>query len=594
MCRPSTRLSLPALLFWAVSISSIAPIGTGRDFRYGQFLHADAGGPYEIVDWDDDGSEYVNLDASKSMAASGVPKISNYIWTYSLKGDSAGPESASPKLSMRLTPGIFWLRLTVKNEWNHSATADTYVELREPLSEEMKPPEVTSISPESGPLSGGYSVRIFGNRFHHNPTVYFGEQRAHSRVVSDTEILAISPYPGFSYTSTFVENVTVNSGFGNGTDYVQYTYDSNFEVPVNFTYSEVKMKASNGSVVHFSHKFITSVKIGPDGMYYMGSQDGYLFKFSLDYQTHLVTRICNSTQIGSGRVVLGINFHPHEWNTPRLYVSSNLLKWKRYGSGDWKNGRVEVWDSVPTEQCMSFSHTAVSGLPVSNQLHGVEAIEFMNNGDMLISVAGTTNAGVNRPGDELGNIPESPLSGAIIRAKLSFGQNFDGRVEYNETVDLNSTSVLIGNDGRENVQVYASGLRNVFAMVRHSNGKLYGLDNGPNIQSGWIATGCGDTIEVHAEYIDKLLLIKEGEHYGHPNWNRGTDDARQCKYIRRNSTYNPTNNSSESFGVEPGNDIDLETKRPLIYLESAVNGIIEYTADRFRGKLRRDLVLKAI
>jgi len=42
------------------------------------------------------------------------------------------------------------------------------------------------------------------------------------------------------------------------------------------------------------------------------------------------------------------------------------------------------------------------------------------------------------------------------------------------------------------VEVFASGERNPFGICLHSNGYLYGTDNGPNIGYGKMKQGCGD------------------------------------------------------------------------------------------------------
>lgn len=60
----------------------------------------------------------------------------------------------------------------------------------------------------------------------------------------------------------------------------------------------------------------------------------------------------------------------------------------------------------------------ISGLPVSNQDHGVNGLNFLDDGTLLIAVGGMTNQGY--PGLKMGGLPESPLGGAILQAKVRF------------------------------------------------------------------------------------------------------------------------------------------------------------------------------
>ena len=56
---------------------------------------------------------------------------------------------------------------------------------------------------------------------------------------------------------------------------------------------------------------------------------------------------------------------------------------------------------------------------------------------------------------------------------------FDGIISYDKEDDGRPIS------GR-GIEVFAPGVRNSFSMVLHSNGYLYGTDNGPNIGYGKI------------------------------------------------------------------------------------------------------------
>jgi len=81
-------------------------------------------------------------------------------------------------------------------------------------------PQVTKISPKSGPTTGHTNVKISGSLFTGATSVFFGSNAAPFAVVSDTEIDAISP-PGLG---TVDVTVTTPSGTSNVNPDDQFTY----------------------------------------------------------------------------------------------------------------------------------------------------------------------------------------------------------------------------------------------------------------------------------------------------------------------------------------------------------------------------------
>lgn len=267
---------------------------------------------------------------------------------------------------------------------------------------------------------------------------------------------------------------------------------------------------------------------------------------------------------------VGIAFDPMETNYqfPKVYFSSSdLFHGSRFSSsGASINGKV----SMVTTTASSFTNLVdiITGLPVSDHDHAVNSIVFGNNGELYISVGGNTNGG--RPGklSTSGLQKEGYLSASIVRANLR-DPNFNGTIVY--TADDDGDMIANG------IEVFANGIRNAFGLTLHSNGNLYATDNGPNVQYGNMLTGCGP-----AEFIgdrtdmDKLLLVKQGAYYGHPNPKRAVfhKDPRQCRWI-------PTTADNTVVGYTP----------PIAILPSSMNGITEYTANYFAGRLRGNLIV---
>lgn len=70
---------------------------------------------------------------------------------------------------------------------------------------------------------------------------------------------------------------------------------------------------------------------------------------------------------------------------------------------------------------------------------------------------------------------ENIFSAAALVAHLG-RPGFDGFITYSKDDDGD----VVTGGGSNGVEVFASGFRNPFRILLHSNGKLYATDNGPN------------------------------------------------------------------------------------------------------------------
>lgn len=93
--------------------------------------------------------------------------------------------------------------------------------------------------------------------------------------------------------------------------------------------------------------------------------------------------------------------------------------------------------------------------------------------------------------------------------------NFDGDVTYDENEDQVS-----GLD----VEVFAAGFRNPYDLTLHSNGNLYGTDNGANFGFGRRSIDC-ETDGSDPSEDDELNLLERGLYYGMANRKRGETDT---------------------------------------------------------------------
>jgi glucose/arabinose dehydrogenase len=137
------------------------------------------------------------------------------------------------------------------------------------------------------------------------------------------------------------------------------------------------------------------------------------------------------------------------------------------------------------------------------------------------------------------------------------------------------------------VQVYASGVRNGYDLVWHSNGQLYVAGN--ESASGNTPAGPNNlppALTNLPAYTDYLARVVAGGYYGHPNPSR-------AEYVLNGG--NPTSGvdpfqvTEYPVGIAP--DPDWSASRLFdMGLNRSPNGLAEYTANAFNGALRGRLI----
>ena len=296
----------------------------------------------------------------------------------------------------------------------------------------------------------------------------------------------------------------------------------------------------------------TALAFGPDGRLYVGQLDGQIVALTLVGHDVIGAELIASSDIFE--TVLGIAFSPADGE---LYVSHTEL----YGgeSGNAYPGTISRLAAPAYERI-----DVITGLPVSTAEHGTNSIVFDTDGQIYIAQGGTSNNGI--PSERFPR-PETPLSAAILIANVA-DPEFDGTIIYEPPGVASDTNALAGGD----VRVFATGFRNVYDLVVHSNGNVYATDNGPNAPDGDVSTGCANASQ-GVSGPDELNLVVEGHWYGHPNRNRGRDDERQCTYRA------PDDESGEA----------APPIATLGYFTSS-DGMIEYLSDAFGGVMQGNLV----
>jgi N-acetylneuraminic acid mutarotase len=345
-----------------------------------------------------------------------------------------------------------------------------------------------------------------------------------------------------------------------------FTYSAQGPLPVRFNFASFASASRP-----------TCGEWGPDGRLWLGSFSGVLTAIEYDEDYNVVSETEYdgvSAFSAADDTVLGIGFNP--WDPPgttRVYVAHGEL-FAQGGSSFTGPSPYPGYISIVEGPNFDTWTTIVTNLPVSNHDHSLNGMQFDNNGDLLLTVGSQTNAGVAWP--PAGDLPESPLSSAILKIELS-NPSFNGTINYLETVGgLVNNDQVFGEDvdvePGVHVTVHAPGLRNPYDLVFTTKSRLYATDNGPNTGFGPASTGPATTAP-DPYFPDEINFVEYGNYYGHPNRNRGRYDARQNVY---HDPYGPS--------------IPGVFTQAMVDVPSSTNGIIEYRSDAFGGEMRGDLL----
>jgi glucose/arabinose dehydrogenase len=318
--------------------------------------------------------------------------------------------------------------------------------------------------------------------------------------------------------------------------------------------------------------------IGPDNKLYAGTTTGEILRFPINRDGTLgVAEVLESLVAydgGAPSFVTGLAFDPSS-------TADHLVLWVTRSAAAWED--APDWTGKVTELTgpnLEDVQDRVIHLPRAVRDHVTDQPAFGPDGAIYFCQASTSSMG--DPDLAWGNRKEHLLSAAILRldpAKLGTGTldalTFDAGGKYNPYAkDAPLT-------------LYATGVRNAYDLVWHSNGQLYAPTNGSatggNTPAGPGVPAVKDVAEPETDY---LFRIRKGYYYGHPNPVRH-------EYV--------LNGGNPTAGVDPYElaEYPVGTKpdphwQPAAFdmgMHESPDGAIEYHGSAFGGALDHKLLV---
>ncbi len=361
------------------------------------------------------------------------------------------------------------------------------------------------------------------------------------------------------------------------------TTHRNAVTPITYAFDYFRIEAvESGSAdlpIQFSRvshpvAFPTSMAWAPDGKLYVTELFGTIHALTYDANLNVIEdQIINSLIDSMGtRLTLGITVRQDD-----PLDNTNYSLWISSSSPSIDSG-VANSSNITRLSGPGFGHVQqiITGLPRAIANHAVNSLHFGPDNRLYMSIGGNTGGGapVAVP-TEFGDREEQPLSSAIVVADV-FAENFDGSCANN--ADIFGPAPC-------DVTTYATGLRNSYDFVFHSNGSMYATDNGLGVIGAFPPSptpscrGVSNPALISeggnnpGAQVDLLLRILPGKYYGHPNPSRA-----ECVF--KNGSFQ---------GVAPLPNYQL----PLLELSknASADGITEYKTAGVCPVLEHNLLL---
>jgi glucose/arabinose dehydrogenase len=350
------------------------------------------------------------------------------------------------------------------------------------------------------------------------------------------------------------------------------------------------------------NKNYTTLTFGPDGKFYALRMDGVIERYEVNHAdgSLINQKMINTLKEKYGeRTAIGLTFDPSS-------TAQNLIAWVSHCSGGLTN--APAFDGNISRLAgpdLLVEELVIKKLPRSTRDHMVNGLAFGPDGALYICQGSNSSAGAFDKGWQR---EETLLAGSILRldmAKLN-------KVSLPLDVETSPSQQLINKaplnnakmpDGKYNpysdksaLTIYASGIRNAYDLVWHSNGQLYipanGSGGGGNSPASVKGTRKPDgsfyngpdipattSVQVQHDWLFRINPKLGVGYFGHPNPLRGeyvvnrgyADNPLYDKNIKPDKNYR---GAAFDFG-----------------LNHSPNGVIEYKNNSFNGALKGKLLV---
>lgn len=337
---------------------------------------------------------------------------------------------------------------------------------------------------------------------------------------------------------------------------------------------------------------ISSLVISPDGSnLYAAGLDGKVRRWTIGSSGNLTNLQTFSPSQLAGRAIIGLAFDPN--NTDNLWISHNDPLFPQ-PAADF-TGKISKLTLKGTNFGADVQDYVV-GLPRSAKDHLSNSLVFGPDDKLYMtqgsnSAMGASDAAWYRRSERL-------LSGSVLQIDPTQTPPQGGfNVQTQNYVDSSGVTTT-GNYNpyatNAPVKIFATGVRNAYDLVWHSNGNLYVPANGsaaggntPNNP----ATTVNEGLTKVATQNDYLFKVVQGGYYGHPN-------PKRQEYVMNGG--NPTSGTDPAevvakegyagypVGTQP--DPDYQGFAYDFGRNRSTNGIIQYKSDTFGGALKNKLL----
>lgn len=323
-------------------------------------------------------------------------------------------------------------------------------------------------------------------------------------------------------------------------------YTSTFSTAAGTVYSEFPAGAVQVPQATSTGHWFTGLAFAPDGRLYASTIAGQVLRFTVSADGTLsapqvITSVLAASQ--GPRIMTGLTIDPA--STPddvAVYVAHGTFPFDRMPEGDNVRSKAGTPHGMSKKVIPDFSgkisrlsganletyEDIVVGLPRARHDHTTGQIAFGPDGAMYFAQA--SNTAMGEPDHEWGFRPERLLTAAVLRLDLKAVSSFPLNVQTAEgggSYDPFAAGAPL--------TIFATGTRNCYDLVFHSNGRLYATLNG-SARGG--NTPAGDASPMRridqakagpytgpavvglrevGTQNDYLLRVEQGGYYGHPN-----------------------------------------------------------------------------